>query len=798
MVVSLVLLDSTSGHGWIWTAVIIQLLSALAIGLVVMPRPATGPEWKPTVWEALPLAVAALCVPLSFLAVSQAAGNVALLLVLGYLLASGIRLPARQHRLTYWWFGRIAATVLVLTTFDQLQNTSGPLVFAGEVLHPATVLMLALAVQLIFPLAAASNGRAPRGALVDVGLVVLLQLGACAALLTLAPESWQATFALVLTALCAASSGYVLRSNDAAVIFAPVSLIFLLALSRDDFLAVELLLGIYAVFAMVMVVASSQSVRKGWYFVAARVLTAALAAVLSYDVTASPTAVSVTFALVLAAQHAVRWLLRSRLAEIPFQQAAVWITLTGQALLPLAYVWQAQPGRTTMPDGGRWVVLVELALLLVSAILANRLFTARGSLYFGVYALLFGVLSLGPAVTFTAVLDPNHAVFLAAPVLDHTGTASLLLALAVFASVIGVLRRERNVAVTDVNHWLWLGTAAPFVVTALVVAPLASDWMVGAALLVLAAVCFTASHVEGLPWLYAPAGPAALAGATLLADAVFQGVAGEWGRYLPWLCGTGVAALSMYGARLGRSGRLASDPVRRWSLAGSAFAGVSLVAVTGLWPDATAWAAALALAAAVGVACYEAPGAARRIVAEAGFLAVVAAVQRAAIFGLDGRPGMDYGLSFGLPDPFWVAQWYVLAGAGLGALRSASGQRAAGRLILGAAAGLLTLSGLGVVFGGPGSQQLWVLVLFAGLLVAGLGLGDRLFVWWGAAGVAACILWAMRHYTFALLALIAVGLIGFAVWRLNRGTAAEKPAVQPSGGLPSPDELDPGQPFSNH
>jgi hypothetical protein len=254
----------------------------------------------------------------------------------------------------------------------------------------------------------------------------------------------------------------------------------------------------------------------------------------------------------------------------------------------------------------------------------------------------------------------------------------------------------------------------------------------------------------------------------------------------------------MYGARLGRSGRLASDPVRRWSLAGSAFAGVSLVAVTGLWPDATAWAAALALAAAVGVACYEAPGAARRIVAEAGFLAVVAAVQRAAIFGLDGRPGMDYGLSFGLPDPFWVAQWYVLAGAGLGALRSASGQRAAGRLILGAAAGLLTLSGLGVVFGGPGSQQLWVLVLFAGLLVAGLGLGDRLFVWWGAAGVAACILWAMRHYTFALLALIAVGLIGFAVWRLNRGTAAEKPAVQPSGGLPSPDELDPGQPFSNH
>lgn len=801
-VVLLVLLDTTSGHGWIWAAAITQLLCALAIGLFVVPRPAIEPEWKATVWEALPLAAATLCVPVSFLAVSQPAGNLALLLVLGYLLASGLRLPALQHRWTYWWLGRFAATVLVLTAFDQLQDTMGPSIFADEVLHPATVLVLTLAVQLIFPLAAASSGQAPRGVLVDAGIVVLLQLAASSALLTVAAGSWQATFAPVLTALCAAASGYVLRSHDAAVLIAPVSLVVLLAFNRDDLLAVELLLGIHAVFATVMVVASSQSIRKGWYFVAARVLTAALAAVLSYDVTASPTAVSVTFALVLAAQHALRWLLRARLAEIPFQQAAVWITLAGQALLPLAYVWQSQPGGGLMPDGGRWVVLLELVLLVVSAVLANRLFAARGSLYFGVYALLFGVLSLGPAVNFAAGADPHHTPFLAAPVLDYSGTAVLLLGAAVLASVIGIVRRERNVPVTDPNHWLWLGTAGPFVLAALFVAPLASDWVVGAALLAFAAVCLTGSHVEGLPWFYAPASLAALAGATLLADEIFHGVPGEWGRYLPWLCGTGVAALSLYGARLRRSRQLASDPVRRWSLAGSAFAGLFLVAVTGLRPDATAWAAALMLAAAVGVACYETPGAARRIVAEVGFLAVVAAVQRAAIFELDGWPGLTYNLSLGLPDPFWVAQWYVLALAGLGAVRFASRQRTAGRFILGAAAVLLTLSGLGIVVGGTGSQQLWVLVMFAGLLLAGLGLGDRLFVWWGAAGVAACILWAMRQYTFALLALIAVGLIGFAVWRLNRGTAAEKPAVQPSGGLPPRDEQDAeqdaGQPFSKH
>jgi hypothetical protein len=101
---------------------------------------------------------------------------------------------------------------------------------------------------------------------------------------------------------------------------------------------------------------------------------------------------------------------------------------------------------------------------------------------------------------------------------------------------------------------------------------------------------------------------------------------------------------------------------------------------------------------------------------------------------------------------------------------------------VGAAAGLLSLGALGVVFGGSGAQQLWVLVLLALLLVAGLVAGERLFVWWGAAGVAACILWAMRHYTFLLLAVIAVGLIAFAVWRLNRGPAGAGPDAGPGTG----------------
>ena len=800
MVVLLVLLDTAPGHGWVWAAVIIQLLSALAIGLLVVPRPESELEWNATVWEALPLAASTLCVPVAFLAVGQAAGNIALLLVLGYLVASGVLMRVRQHRWTYWWLGRLAATVLVVTAFDLLQHEAGPTIIAGDEIENATVLVLFLAVQLVFPMAAAARAKAPRGILVDPGVVLVLQLLASAALLTTEADGWQATFAAAVTALSSTAAGYVFRSSGTAVWFAPSSLALLLAFSRGELLVVEGLLGIYAVFAAVMVVASGQPARKGWYFAAARLLTAALAAVLSYDVTASPTAVSVTFAFVLAAQHGVRWLMRSRLAEVPFQQAAVWITLAGQALLPLGYAWQARGGwgRLSDDDGGRWVVLLELVLLLVSAVVASRFFAARGSLYFGVYALLFGVLGLGPVVSFANAGQRGTTAFLAAPVLDYTGTAAALLGTALLASVAGVLRRRRNVPVADVEHWLWLGAAGSFAVAALCVAPLASDWVLGAALLVLATVCFAASHVEGLPWLYAPASLAVLAGGSTLGESIFEDIPGEWGRYLPWLCGTGLAAAGLYSARLYQRGQLTVDPVRRWSLAGAAFAGLCLVALTGVRPDATAWAAAVALAAAVGVAYNEAPGTVRRVVAEAGFVLVLAAVQRAAIFGLDGQYDLNYRLSSGLPDPFWVAQWYVLAGAGMGALRFASGQRSAGRILVGAAAGLLTFSGLGVVLGGTGSQQLWVLVLFAGLLLGGLGLGDRLFVWWGAAGVAVCILWAMRQYTFALLALIAVGLIGFAVWRLNRGTAVEKPAVQPPAGQPSAGQPDRGEPSSKH
>ena len=712
---------------------------------MLLPRNTPAGPWRATVAELLPPAAAAVLALAAFQELTDTAGNAALLLLTAYFLVTAGRLAGRGHRWTYWWLARAAGTVLVLTVLAQ---------YAPTAIQPAVVLVLVLAVQLVFPLGAAIRGHAPRGVLADAGTVVFLQLAAGSMLMpALSNSTWHNTMALCATALSAAAAGYVLRGHRAAVVLAPAAAAALAVLSAGNPTYAEILLAVFGVFAAAMVVAAPQPVRKGWYFVAARVSAAALALVFSYDAGASPTAVSLIFALVLAAQHGVRWVMRHRLAAVPFQQAAVWITLAGQALLPVVFALRNVPGPEAA-DAGRWVVLLELAMLLVSAVVAGRLFAARGALFFGVFALLAMALALGPAVP----LSPP-------PFLTYTGTVLVLLGLAAAACALGVWRRGRPQE-SGPDRWLWVAAAGVFSLTALFLSPLAMDWAPGTAVLVVAAACFTASHVERIPLLYPVAAAAVLAGAGLLSLAVFPASVGVWGSYWPFLAGLGLAAVCLYGARWLPGVLSVPDPVRRWSLVGGALVGLACTAALGLRADATSWTGAAVLAAGVGIAVVEVPAKWRRAAAECGSVVVLAGIQRAAIFSLDTRSVA------GLPDLFWVAQWYVLLGAAVAVLRYLTGQAAVGRAVLSAAAGLLTLSGLGIVFGGTGGQQLWVLVLLAGLLLAGLAFGERLFVWWGAAGVAVCVLWAMRQYTFALLALIAVGLIAFAVWRLNRSTGA--------------------------
>jgi hypothetical protein len=189
------------------------------------------------------------------------------------------------------------------------------------------------------------------------------------------------------------------------------------------------------------------------------------------------------------------------------------------------------------------VVLFEVLLLLVSTAVARKLFRARGSLYFAVYAALAGVLALGPLVTF-------GGTFLVSAVLSHTGTAAVLLSVALLGVAVGALRRLRNVDAGDIEHWLWLVTAGSFAGVGLVVSPLAAGWVPGAAVLVLAVVLFAASHIEDQALLYPPAVLATLWGAIALAGEALPDTAGAWGGFLPWLAGAGLASVALYARRL--------------------------------------------------------------------------------------------------------------------------------------------------------------------------------------------------------------------------------------------------------
>lgn len=211
---------------------------------------------------------------------------------------------------------------------------------------------------------------------------------------------------------------------------------------------VELILGVFAAFSAVMVMAVPSYTAKGVYFAAARVLTLSLAVVLTYDATSSAAAaaVSVAFALTLAAQHVIRWLMRKRVQEVPFQQAAVWLALAAQSILPLSYIARDGLPFVEVSDGGCWVVLLEVALLLVSAGVASRVFAARGAGYLTVYAIAFGTLALGPLLQLRAdAMNPDS--FLARPVLSHDGVVQMLLGLAVAATVAGVFFRGQGLAV---------------------------------------------------------------------------------------------------------------------------------------------------------------------------------------------------------------------------------------------------------------------------------------------------------------------------------------------------------------
>lgn len=741
--------------------------------------------------------------------ISAYAEMVVFVMLVGYFLASAHKMPSLRH--WYWLSARAAGTAALLEWLAESERR-GSIDDVGNALSPIMVAaVVVLVAQMAFPLICAYRGRAASWVVADVaGSLVLTSILALAMVLThqdyiygYSVLSRTPDFSLVsalaqgavlgFVALASVTAGWVLCGRPGAWPLAPGVALVVFGAGSGNIFSCEFALLIFAAFSSVMTAKASEPIAKGSYFIAARILFAALAVLVTYHYTSSYVVVSVSMALVLGAQHCVRWLLRHRLESVPFQQGAVWITLAGQCLLPVSGVISLHGGVAAAERGTRWMILLELVLLLVSALFADRFFRARGANHFAVGAVLAAVVVLGPLGTSST--NGNH--FLAGQVISSVGVVLSMVLITAFACGAGI---RFSSSPSGANRSLWLSASGGGLLVAgltLAIVPAGSfTLLLSLTVLAAAAVLLISSHTEDLAFLYPPAAIAGVVGFNVLSHALMAGaveqgrLAGPWAAYLPLLTGSLVAGLILYGAFLAQFAPvlLASErsvSIRNGTLAWGGVGALALPGVLGLWTSETVWTAAVVLLLTIAAVVHAVPRRAKRLTLEMGTVFAVAAVQQASIhsIGLWGSNGRWLGGEI-FSEPFWVLQWFVVTGAGLAALRYWHNSPHLGRAYLAGSAGLLTLSSAIALFSAGDGQQLVILVGLVLVLIAGLLVRDRLFVWWGALGVTLCIVWALRGYTFLLLIVIAVGLVSFALWRLirSRPETAEKDSMpQPPG-----------------
>lgn len=126
-------------------------------------------------------------------------------------------------------------------------------------------------------------------------------------------------------------------------------------------------------------------------------------------------------------------------------------------------------------------------------------------------------------------------------------------------------------------------------------------------------------------------------------------------------------------------------------------------------------------------------------------------------------------------DAWWSGLVVVAAAAVIGVVMGSSrwiGAAAAGHSVLAVALPVVapTMGTTG------GVAQMLALAGFAVLIAVGLARSTALWVWWGAAGVAVSVMWALRGLFWLWLVLLAAGLIAFAVQRLLRSDDRRPPS----------------------
>jgi hypothetical protein len=693
------------------------------------------------------LLVAALSAESVFGAPGAAAGWGLLAL---FLTAMGLRLRLQQdrmHRWIYWWGARAASLMAVGALYRiWAAHVPGP-DLGGEPVTIGQVILLALVPQLVILAWAHWRGFGPQGLSVDMlSTVCLTVLAAGLGVMGGGGGSWPEVLAVALAVAAVAVLGHVVARRPGgalAVAWASPGAMSLVALFHvEDRRTLEAALALIVVAAAACAARAVQASLRGAHFLLARIAATTLAGVLVTEFTRSPTVLSLVMAAVLLLHWIVQWLAtRSTFAAVEephILRSSLWLLLAAQAALPVTYLLDA--GGLGTPAGHRWVVVLELGLLAGTSVMARHVFRARGASYLAI----------------VAVVGAAAAV---APVLWPGATALLLAGLSAAALAWRCLHAPRTVEF----RWYWAAAVAAFLLTAGAVDSGAGKGIFAIVWLVAGLALIAGAQLERLPWMALPGALVVLWAGVLVQAQVFD----LTGR-------AGLSALSafvlvvgvLYLVRLVLWDLVPASPKQLWSIVGVARGGGALFSLESMADPDVVLLGAAAFTGVAALACVESPPRWRHLVVDAAVLASALAWFRAS------SVYVDLGV-------FWFVEWVALALGSLSVVRFAGKHVEHGRYLLLASASFASLAGLLTVFSGNTLQQLLSLLLFVALLVGGLALGERIFTIWGAIGVATAVLWYLRGYTYVLLALLALGLIALAVWRLNRKKPSEGAPPQP-------------------
>lgn len=739
------------------------LIAATAMGLSAAAHSLAGllrsREWSPAEFMApLYLATASLAAGPVF----NAGGAVtAWAITTAYLLLGGVLLRSRppgMHRQLYWWTARAASIALAVALYQLWAELVPAPEVAGAPVGIWAVLLVAFLPQLAILIFSVLAGRRPSGLDADIavtlGLVVVV---AAAGLPGLNPGDWPGIAAMVAASAGMAgllvASGLARQPLPAAQYAAPAALAFMVWCSVPEQPQLAMVLGLLTAGTGVVAARGGSWLLRSIHFLLSRTAVTAFIGVLADWISGDPAVVSLVLCAALMAQLPLQLLVvrgagaTALVGEPRLLAAGMWLLLATQLALPATYL--AAAGGFTAPGTGlRTVVLVQLAAVALTAVLAQVLRMQRGASY----------------VALAAVAG---AAGIVAPTLWPGATALALLALSL---ALITWRCIRSTPATPEMRWFWLAATGTLLITAHVVDGGAAMGIFAGMWLVAGIALLAAVQLMELKWLTLP-GALLVFLAALLFRGQVQDLTDRPG--FSALAGFLVVVGTLYVVRLLLLDLADSRFLQHGAIVSVALSGGAFFALWSMLDTDTVIIGAVAFTVAAVLVCLEAPAGRRRMFVDA------SVVLCAAVWFWACSTYVDLG-------PFWAVQWCAMALGALSVIRYVGKAQQAGKGLLMAAAAMASLGAVMTISSGDTLQQLVSLLVFVALLAVGMSLDQRVFTIWGAVGVATAVLWYLRGYTYILLALLALALIGFAIWRLNRRKPAGGEPAVPSQAVPMP------------